>query len=132
MIVAFLVQNPFYNSIKEGKMDGGLYNGCVAFDCNLLPSYMETGYNYQGDVIDNYLKVHGGITIDTSMERFSNMPIIPLTALPSPEELYKYRVIGFDTFHAGDTKEYWTIEKIKIETMSLFEQVELNQTMLSK
>lgn len=51
-------------------------------------------------------------------------PLIPLTSIPAPEDLKNFRVIGFDTLHACDTREKWPIERVKEETLSLKEQIE--------
>lgn len=58
------------------------------------------------------------------MSYFENAPIIPLTEIPSPEVLKTFRCIGFDTLHAGDTAEKWTIDAVKAETLRLKEQIE--------
>ena len=68
------------------------------------------------------VSVHGGITYDSNMN--TTLPIIPLTAIPSTEELKNFRCIGFDTLHCDDTRDKWPIEKVKEETLRLMHQIE--------
>ena len=76
------------------------------------------------DALDNMVNVHGGITFDTPMISIEDCPIIPLTSIPDPKTLERYRVIGFDTLHYGDSKDKWPIESVKAETFRLKEQIE--------
>lgn len=126
MVVAFLRMNPFHHAFREGMppVEGGEYNGYVAFDKELPQSWQGTIDYSLNNTLDNLVDVHGGITYDEPMSEFINEPIIPLTELPSPEVLKTFRCIGFDTLHAGDTAEKWTIDAVKAETLRLKEQIE--------
>ncbi len=115
MLFAFLRESGLFESIQSGMIDGGLYNGYVAFD-NQLP------YND----LDQIISIHGGITFDDNIN-FLNRPltIIPITRIPEfTESKCTYRVVGFDTQHFGDTKDTWTFEQTKAETLYLKKQIE--------
>ena len=124
MVVAFLMKSPFY---KEGlNLKQGNYNGYVAFKEELPLSYqgifdqdidVEDNYDY----LDNYISVHGGITLDHS-NLWEGANIIPLTAIP--EDIHSYRVIGFDCAHLNDNSEIWSFENTRSETLRLKEQIE--------
>ena len=128
MIIAFLEPNPFFFKYRKGYDDelnwGGEFNGYVAFDKE-LPLSHQGGASYDdSNSLDYLVDVHGGITFDNPMLVLKDVPIIPLTAIPAPEELKKFRCIGFDTLHYGDTKERWTIDAVKEETLRLMKQIE--------
>ena len=126
MIIAFLRWNPFYHKLREKWGDdpsvGGEYNGYVAFDAELPLSFMSGASWEDSKSLDCLIDVHGGITYDSEMD--ITYPMIPLTAIPSPEELKTFRCIGFDTLHSGDTRDKWPLEKVKEETLSLMQQIE--------
>lgn len=127
MVIAFLMMNPFHHKYYPNRpehLDGGEYNGYVAFNRE-LPLSWQGGADYDnGDALDNLIDVHGGITFDSSMETLKDCPIIPLTEIPHPVFFEKFRVIGFDTLHYNDTKDIWTLEATKQETLRLKEQIE--------
>ena len=126
MVIAFLMWNPFHHSVfdreKNNCNPGGEYNGYVAFDTKLPLSFQ--GGSNDVHTLDDEINVHGGITFDDEMTCLENAAIIPLTAIPSPNELKNYRCIGFDTVHYGDTLEKWPIEAVKKETLNLKKQIE--------
>lgn len=125
MVIAFLMFGPFHHKYKPSvPIEGGEYNGYVAFDEELPPSYQGSRSFEIKNPLDDKVSVHGGITYDRHIGDNFDLPIIPLTAIPDPETLKKFRVIGFDTLHYGDTKEEWTFEKTKAETLRLKEQIE--------
>jgi hypothetical protein len=125
MVIAFLMMNPFHHKLYKGDYDGGgEYNGYVAFDGNLPLSYQGGKVWDDDDVLDNMVHVHGGITFDSLMTSIEDYPIIPLTSIPDPKTLKSYRVIGFDTLHCDDTREKWTMEATKKETLNLKAQIE--------
>ena len=130
MVIAFLKMSPFHHKFRPKDTEiferGGEYNGYVAFDA-VLPLSYQGGADYTSniaDVLDGMIDVHGGITLDCSMEDMIEDPMIPLTAMPAPKELKKYRCIGFDTLHWNDTREKWSIEAVKKETLNLMKQIE--------
>lgn len=125
MVVAFLRMSPLHHAFREGKpfVEGGEYNGYVAFDKELPESWLNSSFE-DNNTLDYLVTVHGGITYDNPMSDFENEHIIPLTEIPSPEVLKTFRCIGFDTLHAGDTAEKWTIDAVKAETLRLKEQIE--------
>lgn len=112
MVIAFMKLSPAHHAYNR-TLDGGEYNGYVAFDVE-LPSEL-----------DGKVWVHGGITFDRKMSEVMPTPIIPLTEIPHPDELKKFRVIGFDTLHDDDTKEKWTFERVKEETLDMKKQIEV-------
>lgn len=123
---AFLLRTPLYDRIMEGKYEGGLFNGYVAFsdilpyeDIFSWPDNLEDGLP---DTIDTHLDVHGGITFD-GIQNSDAMYMIPLTEIPHPDNFKGLRVIGFDTLHLDDTKEKWDFEAVKKETLRLYDQV---------
>lgn len=128
MVIAFLMMNPFHHKYREGYEDhpieGGEYNGYVAFNRELPLSWQGGAKHDNEDTLDNLIDVHGGITFDSPMESLKDCAIIPLTKIPYPIFFEKFRCIGFDTLHCGDTKEEWTIEAVKAETLKLKEQIE--------
>ena len=124
MVIAFLKWNPFHHKLHKGTYEGGEYNGYVAFDKELPLSCQGGAYWEDNNSLDNKVGVHGGITLDRKMSDWIEEPIIPLTAIPEPEVFKNLRVIGFDTLHCDDTKEYWTFERTKEETLSLKRQIE--------
>ena len=124
MVIAFLKWNPFHHKLFKGDYEGGEYNGYVAFD-KKLPLSWQGGGNYNDEnVLDNKVSVHGGITLDRPMEDMLDTPIIPLTAIPDPDTLKNFRCVGFDTLHCDDTREFWTMERTKEETLYLMKQIE--------
>lgn len=74
------------------------------------------------ETLDDLVRVHGGITYDSGIDVDS--PLIPLTALPSPDVLKTLRCIGFNTLHCDGTRDNWPIERVKEETLSLMQQIE--------
>ena len=127
MVIAFLMMNPFHHKYRSGiptEDMGGEYNGYVAFN-GKLPLSFQGGADWEEDnTLDNMVSVHGGITFDSPMSDLSDCAIIPLTSIPDTETLKKFRCIGFDTLHYGDTKERWTIDAVKEETLDLMSQIE--------
>lgn len=117
MVVAFLMHNPCY---KRHEGESGNYNGYVAFK-EELPLSMRGDGDWNKELLDDLVNVHGGITLDRK-SLWKEAAIIPLTAVP--EDIHEYRVIGFDTGHVNDTAEYWTFERTKEETLNLKEQIE--------
>lgn len=127
MIIAFLRMNPFHHRLNPNKpsyIEGGEYNGYVAFDDDLPPSWQGKADFSEENVLDHMVAVHGGITFDESMSEILDEPIIPLTAIPEPEVLKNFRAIGFDTVHHGDTLDKWPIDKVKEETLRLMKQIQ--------
>lgn len=127
MVIAFLMMNPFHHRLNpnlDPLLDGGEYNGYVAFDAKLPLSWQGGAPFEDKTVLDNMIDVHGGITLDRSMENWTHEAIIPLTAIPEPEQFKNLRVIGFDTLHYDDTKDKWPFDAIKAETLKLKEQIE--------
>ena len=125
MVIAFLMMNPFHHKLYKGNYDGGgEYNGYVAFDGNLPLSYQGGKSWDDDDALDNMVDVHGGITFDSPMSDLADCAIVPITSIPDPETLKKFRCIGFDTLHCGDTKEKWPEDAVKAETIRLMEQIE--------
>lgn len=126
MVIAFLRWNPFHHRLMKKWGDdptiGGEFNGYVAFDTELPPSWQGRGSFESDDVLDRMVSVHGGITYDSEMD--ITYPMIPLTAMPDPEELKTFRCIGFDTLHCDDTRDKWPIEMVKAETLELMHQIE--------
>ena len=126
MVVAFLRWNPFHHKLREKWGDspsvGGEYNGYVAFDAELPPSFMSGASQEDCESLDYLIYVHGGITYDSDMD--TTYPMIPLTAIPNPEELKRFRCIGFDTLHCDDTRDKWPVERVKAETLELMHQIE--------
>lgn len=127
MVIAFLKPNPFHHKFRERIKEwnlGGEYNGYVAFD-KKLPLSWQGGASYDDHTaLDELVDVHGGITLDCPLGDFISDDYIPLTAMPDEEEFKKLRVIGFDTLHAGDTKERWNEEAVMQETFRLMKQIE--------
>ena len=126
MVIAFLRWNPFHHRLREKWGDdpsvGGEYNGYVAFDAELPLSSMSGASWEDTESLDNLLDIHGGITYDSDID--TTYPMIPLTAIPNPEELKKFRCIGFDTLHYSDTRDKWPMERVKEETLNLMRQIE--------
>jgi hypothetical protein len=126
MVIAFLRWNPFHHKLREKWGDdpsiGCEYNGYVAFSEELPPTWQGSHSFDRDDVLDKIVDVHGGITYDSEMN--TTYPMIPLTAIPDPEELKTFRCIGFDTLHCGDTRDKWPIERVKAETLKLMHQIE--------
>ena len=121
------MMNPFHHKFYPNRLssvDGGEYNGYVAFDKELPPSWQGSGSFDSDNVLDRLVHVHGGITFDNSMSALTDCPIIPLTEIPNPEILKNFRCIGFDTLHCDDTKERWTLEATKEEALNLMKQIE--------
>lgn len=126
MVIAFLKMNPFHHKFNPDTTqyyEGGEYNGYVAFDKE-LPESWQGGADFDDeDVLDRLVNVHGGITLDCPMADWLDEPIIPLTSIPDRDTLKKFRCIGFDTLHCEDTKERWTLEATKEETLNLMKQI---------
>lgn len=130
-VVAFLRETPLHDKIERGEYDGGLYNGYVAFPNDAVKwewpddeddVYDGYGYSFY-EVVDMHFQVHGGITFASIDFNPYGIPMIPLTAMPEPDSMVGWTIIGFDTMHLGDTKEMWTLDAIKEETMNLRDQV---------
>ena len=127
MVIAFLMMNPFHHKFRVGMPTenmGGEFNGYVAFDGNLPLSYQGGKSWDDDDALDNMVDVHGGITFDSPMSDLADCAIVPITSIPDPDTLKKFRCIGFDTLHYGDTKEKWPEDAVKAETIRLMEQIE--------
>ena len=126
MVIAFLKMNPFHHKLNPNKpesLNGGEYNGYVAFDSKLPPSW-QGGADFDDEsALDHLVDVHGGITLDCPMADWLDEPIIPLTSIPDRDTLKKFRCIGFDTLHYDDTRERWTLEATKEETLNLMKQI---------
>lgn len=122
-VFAFMKESPLFKKyegrLKEIGLDGGRYNGYVAFNADLPDSWQGLTSFDREDVLDNMVDVHGGITFDSHFLEKSS--IIPLTEIP--DDWYKYRAIGFDCAHAYDTEEEWTFESTKMETLNLYNQI---------
>ena len=114
-------KSPFYEKALAGE-EFGLYNGYVAFS-DELPQSWQSSWNEEGDVLDNHVRPHGGITYDSIIK--PGFEIIPLTAIPDPNEWSNgIRCIGFDTAHLGDNAKIWSFDNCKIETLEMLEEVE--------
>lgn len=130
-VVAFLRETPCADRIRRGEYEGGLYNGYVAFPNDAVKwewpedddeVYDGCGYSFY-EVVDMHVQVHGGITFASIDFNPYGIPMIPLTAMPEPDSMVGWTIIGFDTLHCGDTKEMWTLDALKKETMNLRDQV---------
>lgn len=126
-VIAFLRETPCADRIRRGEYEGGLYNGYVAFPNDAIKwCWPEDdygwGYSFY-EVVDMYFNVHGGITFASTSFNPYGCPMIPLTAIPDPESMRDWTIIGWDTLHLGDTKEMWTLEETKKETLDLMNQV---------
>ena len=126
MVIAFLMMNPFHHKLYKGEYnEGGEYNGYVAFDGVLPESCQGSGtWDNYDNTLDSMVNVHGGITFDYPMVDLLKAPIIPLTPIPDRDTLKTLRCIGFDTLHAYDTREDWTMEATEEETLNLKAQIE--------
>lgn len=120
MVAAFMVQNIPYD--EYSAIECGQYNGYVAFKEELPPSYIGTlGKVGETTFLDNLIKVHGGISLDIEGLR-EDVLLVPLTEIP--DEVYNYRIIGFDTCHEDDNSEDWSYQEVMEETLSLKSQIE--------
>lgn len=126
-VIAFLRETPCADRIRKGEYEGGLYNGYVAFPNDAIEwEWPEDDDDYGHsfyEVVDMYFHVHGGITLASHSFNPYGIPMIPLTAMPEPDSMVGWTIIGFDTLHLGDTKEMWTLEETKRETLDLMSQV---------
>ena len=108
---AFLAVNPLCEDYKNTgitEMSCGRYNGYVG---------IIGGDNLS---LDNRVVVHGGITFDGQFGGAEE--IIPITEIPA--DWWKYRIVGFDCAHFGDTEETCPFEFVREETMRLKKQIE--------
>lgn len=93
--------------IKALMLPMGLFNGYV-------------GIVEDTDIPLDKVSVHGGITLDGHFN--DQTDIIPLTEIPA--DWHKYRIIGFDCLHFGDSEETWPFERTKSEALNLQKQIE--------
>ena len=128
-VIAFLAESPVYRNKKESHIndllfDCGKYNGYVGVhkDVRMIDSYM-SGASFEEESLDDYVNVHGGITLDEISDRFKTWLINPLTDIP--KEYWKdYRILGFDTAHSEDTSDMWGYKEVKEETLRFKEDIE--------
>lgn len=88
---------------------GGWGNGYVILDKE-HPLYGKHYMEIEG------ISVHGGLTFSNYISESM------IKSWDIPEEYKGMYMIGFDTFHAGDTEEYWTKERVQEEADNLLEQ----------
>ena len=115
------MEHPLYKKYGKDLESKGItmghYNGYVGFSGKLPNSWQ--GSKSQDNMLDDMVEVHGGITFDSSFSE--KACIIPLTEIPV--DFLKYRIIGFDCAHLGDTAEEWTFERTKEETLNLYKKI---------
>lgn len=104
--------------LKYG-MDCGYANGYVAIPAD-HPLY---GKSYD-EAYEAGITAHGGLTYSDSMPSvLSNFDLFGIDWLDGevPED---YWVFGFDTMHAGDTLDFWNINRCTEEVNNLKSQLE--------
>ena len=97
-------------------------------DNSILPkSYQATTFeeledNPAMECLDDYIRVHGGITYDGVISK--ETPIIPLTDIP--EDWYTYHIYGFDLNHINDEENgiSTNFDYAKEQALSMKKQME--------
>lgn len=123
---AFLRKNPCYERETRRGYPCGQYNGYVGImmDEDVVPlsyqGYLEKKADTFKELLDDMVSVHGGITFDGHFGKGTEM--FPITEMPPKWE--RYRIIGFDTHHVGDTADKWPFEEVEKETLHLQRQIE--------
>lgn len=123
---AFLRVSTICDGYKKMGITGiscGKYNGYVGIiDGNSVPLSCQGKHCYEDydKSLDSKVDIRGGITFDDKFDEQAN--IIPLTEIPT--DWWKYRVVGFDCAHFGDTEENCPFEFAKQEALNLREQIE--------
>lgn len=121
---AFLRVSPLYDEYKKTGITSvscGRYNGYVGIiNGDSVPLSEIGGCEDYDNSLDNMVVVHGGITFDGKFGGAEE--IIPLTEIPA--DWWKYRIVGFDCAHLGDTEENCPYEFVRDETTSLQKQIE--------
>lgn len=107
--VPFIIKN-------DNRKDCGYANGYVAVPIT-HPLYERDYFND----VENFINVHGGLTLSEYFESFRNTKIIPLTTDVIPEHSW---VFGFDTKHCNDNKENWDRISCINETFILLNKLE--------
>lgn len=102
----------FTKEISDLVSDGGWGNGYVILD----EGHPWFGKNYNDIPVD----IHGGLTYGD----FINENTVFSFGVDK-EDIGKY-MIGFDTFHLGDTEEKWTKEAVQEEANRLLRQCQTN------
>lgn len=100
-------------------MDCGYANGYVAIPTN-HPLY---GKSYD-EAYEAGITAHGGLTYsDSIVNVLSNFDLFGVDWLDGevPED---YWVFGFDTMHAGDTLDFWNLNRCMEEISNLKSQLE--------
>lgn len=120
----FLAESSLYKGYKKTSildLRCGRYNGYVGIiDGDNIPlSYDNSNVNYDNS-LDARVEVHGGITFDDRLSK--EQSIIPITEIPV--DWWKYRIVGFDCAHLGDTEENCPFEFAKEEALRLQKQIE--------
>lgn len=101
-----------YSLFPDLISDGGWGNGYVVLDKD-HPWY---GKHYNNIPVD----IHGGLTYSEYIDE-KDLDHFNL----ENEDIGKY-IIGFDTFHTGDTEEKWTKEAVQEEANRLLRQCQTN------
>lgn len=112
-VKGFIVENeqrPFFR-------EGGFANGYVV----IPKDHPLWGLDYTAEEVES-LNVHGGITFSEKVDE--DMINHPKFGKDLVEEDLGSWVIGFDTFHSGDTLERWSRKKVEMEVINLIRQVE--------
>lgn len=107
--VPFIIKN-------DNKTPCGYANGYVA-----VPITHPLYERYYFDDVEDFIDVHGGLTLSEHFESFRNADIIPLTTDIIPEHSW---VFGFDTKHYDDNKRNWDRLNCIDETFKLLKQLE--------
>ncbi len=125
-IIAYLRQ--IHQYLDNGK-SSFYYRGYVGVkdSTNLPPTKCHIKYrtdNYNGSVLDDFVKVYGGIVSDNNGLTPWITSIIPLTNIP--KDWYKYHIYGFSTEANKDAGiDYSTNLMFAIEeTMNMKKQIE--------
>lgn len=107
--VPFIIKN-------DNRIPCGYANGYVA-----VPITHPLYERYYFDDVEDFIDVHGGLTLSEHFKSFRNADIIPLTDDPIPENSW---VFGFDTKHLSDNKYNWDKSTCINETLELLKQLE--------
>lgn len=112
-VVGFVLPTPEFARMARG----GQYNGYIAVNRSAITE--EMSYDDWFSQMD--CAMHGGCTLDTfSGESFSDIDDITyVKGTPPMGKWSEYMVFGFDTLHAGDTWEYWTLERVTEEVREI-------------
>lgn len=119
LIVGFVKESKLRN-IHSDLITVGWGNGYVM----IPPEHV--WYMMDGNYINHYLECHGGITYFETMGNVEHLEKFCSTATSvlltrgldknNFEKYVGYKVIGFDTAHAGDDESSWSEEAVHAET----------------